>query len=123
MPPFGGPPLSYKAPPRQFQLPECKLTPSKTMYIGEGKKFCVILHKNCTLGVAIPFLKSVNYMLESANLHFGGRSCLGRAAKKRGGGIPKRGVLWVPEDIGLIAATLLAGTVSNSQICSNPTQG
>ena len=38
-PPFGGPPLFYQAPPRQFQPPKCNLTPSK-MCVGERTLLC-----------------------------------------------------------------------------------
>ena len=54
--PFWGSPLFYKAPPRQFQPPKCRLTPSKIQIV-EGN-FCAFLYKNCRL--------------EVANLHFGG---------------------------------------------------
>ena len=42
--PFWGSPLFYKAPPRQFQPPKCKLTPSK-IQIGEGIFLCIVIQK------------------------------------------------------------------------------
>ena len=62
--PFGGSPLFYKAPPRQFQPPKCKLTPSKIQIV-EGRFLCISIEK-CRLEVANPFLEGVN-------LHIGGR--------------------------------------------------
>ena len=63
VPPFLGSPLFHKAPPRQFQPPKCKLTPSKIQIV-EGRFLCTSI-QNCRLEVANPFLEGVN-------LHFGG---------------------------------------------------
>ena len=42
--PFWGSPLFYKAPPRQFQPPKCKLTPSKIQTV-EGRFLCISIQK------------------------------------------------------------------------------
>ena len=42
--PFWGSPLFYKAPPRQFQPPKCKLTPSKIQIV-EGRFLCISIQK------------------------------------------------------------------------------
>ena len=42
--PFWGSPLFYKAPPRQFQPPKCKLTPSKIQIV-EGRFLCSSIQK------------------------------------------------------------------------------
>ena len=42
--PFWGSPLFCKAPPRQFQPPKCKLTPSK-IQIGEARFLCISIQK------------------------------------------------------------------------------
>ena len=44
VPAFWGIPLSHEAPPRPFQPPKCKLTPS-TMHIGEGRFLCNSIQK------------------------------------------------------------------------------
>ena len=44
VPPLLGVPHFYKAPPRHFQPPKCKLTPSK-MYIGGGQFLCNSIQK------------------------------------------------------------------------------
>ena len=82
VPPFlGAPAFSIKAPPRQFQPPECKLTPSKTQ-IGEGRFLCICKQKRQSLfgGCQFPFWR--------LNLSWG---CF---IEK--GGSPKRVVLWLP---------------------------
>ena len=43
--PFWGSPLFYKAPPRQFQPPKCKLTPPSKIQIGEGGFLCISIQK------------------------------------------------------------------------------
>ena len=48
VPPFLGVPLFYKAAPRQFQPPTCKLTPSK-IQIGKGRFLCISIRKPCRL--------------------------------------------------------------------------
>ena len=42
--PFWGSPLFYKAPPREFQPPRCKLTPSKIQIVG-GRFLCISIQK------------------------------------------------------------------------------
>ena len=42
--PFGGSPLFYKAPPRQFQPPRSKLTPSKIQIV-DGRFLCISIQK------------------------------------------------------------------------------
>ena len=69
--PFWGSPLFYKAPPRQFRPPKCKLAPSKlqidTLQKGIGDLqsavFCIEIHRNLPSAICI---------LEGVNLHFGG---------------------------------------------------
>ena len=83
-------PPSYKAPPRQFQPPNCKLTPSK-IPIGEGRFLCISIQRTCRLD-------SVNPSLVGINLHFGGcRFAFWRLKLSWGccfiekGGTPKKG--------------------------------
>ena len=61
--PFWGSPLFYQAPPRQFQPPKCKSTPSK-LQIVEGRFLCISI-QNCRLEVA-------NLRFGGCQLHFGG---------------------------------------------------
>ena len=42
--PFWGSPLFYKAPPRQFQPPKCKLTPPKIQTV-EGRFLCISIQQ------------------------------------------------------------------------------
>ena len=44
VPPFWGSPLFYKAPPRQFQPPKCKLTPSNIQIV-EGRFLCISIQQ------------------------------------------------------------------------------
>ena len=58
--PFLGPPLFYKAPPRQFQPPKCKSAPSKKgLATSNLQSFCIELHSNHPSPI---------YILEGVNL-------------------------------------------------------
>ena len=67
---FGGPPFSIEHPQDNFRLQNANRRPPKCKS-GRGD-FCVGPYKNRRLEVANPFLGG-------ANLHFGGRNCLGGA--------------------------------------------
>ena len=90
--PFWGSPLFYEAPPRQFQPPKCKLTPSKIQIV-EGRFLCISIQK-----LQIGGRQS---LLEGVNLHFGGcqftfwrpKLSWGCFIEKRWS--PKRVVLWI----------------------------
>ena len=62
--PFWGVPLFYKAPPRQFQPPKCKLTPSN-MYIGEGRFFVTLYQKLQVGGRQFTSWRATMYILEA----------------------------------------------------------
>ena len=77
--PFWGSLLFYKAPPRQFQPPKCKLTTSKIQMVEEEISVYFMDTKTADWRSPIPFWRVSIYILEGANLHFGGRNCLGGA--------------------------------------------
>ena len=90
--PFWGSPLVYKTPPRQFQPPKCKLTPSK-IQIGRGQISVYFETKTADWRSPIPFWRVSIYILEAANLHFGGcQLSWGGFIEK--GWSPKRVVFW-----------------------------
>ena len=80
--PFWGSPLFYsKHPPKQFQPPKCKLTPSK-IQISEGRFLCIVSTKAADWRSAIPFWRVSIYILENAKLHLGGGNCFGVLYRK-----------------------------------------
>ena len=87
--PLWGFPLLYEAPPRQFQPPKCKLTPSKIQIV-EGRFLCISIQKLQIGGRQSLFWRVPIYILEGANLHFGGCQ-FGLGVLYRKGVIPTKG--------------------------------
>ena len=63
VPPFLGVPLFYKAPPRHFQPPKCKLTPSK--YKWGRRDLCNSIQKFADSRSPIPVWRVPIYILEA----------------------------------------------------------